>query len=138
MESFKGVCCRRHALELSRRVPWEFAPDVQDGEELEMELFWKDKEESRQASVRGWKEARGAVDQLLRGGVDLILLDTDGFDCDVLIDRIAKMLMTPIARQLRDNGWIPRRNYPCGCTPRLLCDAHSAMRFDEFVARTGH
>jgi hypothetical protein len=138
MERFEGVCCSAHALELSQRVPWEFAPDAQEGEEPEMELFWKDGTESHQRTVRGWREAQGTVDKLLKSGIDFVMLDPEGFDCDVMIEKIAQTLIGPIARQLRENGWMPRRNYPCGCHPRLLCDTHSAMRWEEFATRTGH
>jgi hypothetical protein len=103
-----------------------------------MELFWKEGDEPFQREVRGWKEAQGLIDQLLKRGVDIVMVDPEDFDCDILIEKIAATLIGPVARMLRKDNWTPRRTYPCGCHPRLLCDTHSEMRWAEFAARTGH
>jgi hypothetical protein len=48
-------------------------------------------------------------------------------ECDELVYRVTKALLPHITEQLRADGWMPRRNYPCGCTPTLLCIVHYAL-----------
>lgn len=36
-----------------------------------------------------------------------------------------------IGRELRENGWQPRRVYPCGCDPEALCPDHARQRAVE-------
>ncbi len=59
-------------------------------------------------------------------------------ECDDLVDRILKALLPHITRQLREDGWLPRRNYPCGCFPRGLCAEHREIRWGDHAERTGH
>ncbi len=54
-------------------------------------------------------------------------------DCDELVDRITAALIPHITEQLRVDGWVPRRNYPCGCSPTFLCRNHMAVQWSEFL-----
>jgi hypothetical protein len=66
------------------------------------------------------------------------LLPHADVECDELVNRITTVLMPHITKHLSARNWTPTIRYPCGCNPGLLCPEHSALRWDEYAARTGH
>ena len=42
--------------------------------------------------------------------------------------RAERAAIDAITRELRELGWYPARNYPCGCKQHLLCPIHAERR----------
>ncbi len=37
----------------------------------------------------------------------------------------------PITRELREDMWMPRQAYPCGCNHAYICPPHATIRAAE-------